>query len=72
MALIYASAVNKRINGHYATRCKRSTVESPHCGLQEVMHSRQSSNEDSSEVTLDPSKPSSKKHTRFVEIFKNN
>lgn len=47
MALIYASAVNKRMNSHAAPRCKRSVVESPHCGLQEIIHGRHRSNDDS-------------------------
>uniref|UniRef100_A0A7E4VJG3 Uncharacterized protein n=1 Tax=Panagrellus redivivus TaxID=6233 RepID=A0A7E4VJG3_PANRE len=50
MALIYASAVNKRLNSHEA-RCKRSTVEPPHCGLQEISRSsRQHSSDDPHDV----------------------
>jgi hypothetical protein len=46
MALIYASAVNKRMNSHAAPKCKRSVVESPHCGLQDIINGRHRSNDD--------------------------
>ena len=64
MALIYASAVNKRMNSHAAPRCKRSTVETPHCGLQDIIHGRQHSNDDASTDITDM--------TRSISLSKDN
>uniref|UniRef100_A0A914CC76 Uncharacterized protein n=1 Tax=Acrobeloides nanus TaxID=290746 RepID=A0A914CC76_9BILA len=46
MALIYSSAVNKRINS--VQRSKRSTVESPHQSIQEVYHCKHRSHDETS------------------------